>query len=444
VDVGRVRYARNGAVRLAYRVMGDGETPVVLVPGFVSNVDLFDDPTWQFNGIFERLGASSRFVAWDKRGTGLSDPVDHVPTLDERMDDLHAVLDAAGIEKPALWGISEGGPMSVLFAATYPERVRSMVLYGTVARFSQDLPDFPWGATPEQYTALLDEIDADWGDGALAEIFFGSVADLPGFREMWGRQQRECASPLMARMVVQALMDIDVRAILGSVRTPTLVLARRGDRVAPFEGSAAMAAAIPGAEFRELPPGDHFGLDIIDLLPPPILQFVCGMTEQPDNERVLATVLFTDIVGSTEQLSAQGDSRWCHQLDVHDTLVDRTLAKYGGRREKHTGDGVFAIFDGPTKAARCGLELIPSLATQGIRIRAGVHIGECERRGSEWGGMAVHVGARVGALAGPGEVLTSRTVRDLSAGSGLAFESLGPQHLKGVPEDIEVFRVRAN
>jgi class 3 adenylate cyclase len=155
-------------------------------------------------------------------------------------------------------------------------------------------------------------------------------------------------------------------------------------------------------------------------------------------------VLFTDIVGSTEQLSAQGDSRWCHQLDVHDTLVDRTLAKYGGRREKHTGDGVFAIFDGPTKAARCGLELIPSLATQGIRIRAGVHIGECERRGSEWGGMAVHVGARVGALAGPGEVLTSRTVRDLSAGSGLAFESLGPQHLKGVPEDIEVFRVRAN
>ncbi|AKS30926.1 alpha/beta fold hydrolase [Mycolicibacterium goodii] len=440
MDVGRVHYARNGSVHLAYRVMGEGETPLVLVPGFVSNVELYDDPTWPFNAMFEQLGASTRFVAWDKRGTGLSDPVDHVPTLDERMDDLHAVLDAAGFERPALCGISEGGPMSVLFAATFPERVRSLTLYGTAARFSRHLPDFPWGATPEQFDGMLEEIETEWGEGALTRQFFGPAADVPGFRELWGRQQRDCASPSMARMILQAVMQTDARAILGSVRAPTLVLARRGDQIAPFDASAAMAAAIPGAEFRELPPGDHLGLDLVDVLTPHILEFVCGAAGS-GSTRVLATVLFTDIVGSTELLSAQGDSRWRRQLDMHDAVVDRTLARYGGRREKHTGDGVFALFDGPTKAARCSLELIPALRTHGIDIRAGVHIGECERRGTEWTGMAIHVGARVGALAGPGEVLTSRTVRDLSAGSGLIFESLGPQRLKGVPEDMEIFRI---
>jgi class 3 adenylate cyclase len=240
-------------------------------------------------------------------------------------------------------------------------------------------------------------------------------------------------------MLLKAMTEIDVRDILHTVHTRSLVLSRPGDLMVSFEASRALADAMPNAEFRALPPGPHAALD--SSLATETLEFVCGPAQSPSSERVLTTVLFTDIVGSTEQLSSQGDSRWRHQLDVHDQLADRTLSKYGGRRAKHTGDGIFALFDGPTKAARCALDLVPSLAARGIRIRAGVHIGECERRGDEWSGLAVHTGARIGALAGPGEVLTSRTVRDLSAGSGLRFESLGAHCLKGLPEDTEVFRV---
>lgn len=437
----RVHYARNGDVRLAYREFGEGDNTLVFTPGWVSNLDHLDDPINPMGSVIARLSESMRVVTFDKRGTGLSDPVDHAPPLDERMDDLHAVMDAAGLNGPTnLFGVSEGGPMSILFAATYPERVRSLSLYGTVPRFTQ-APDYPWGHTPERHRAIAEEIEAHWGDGsALAEFIFGAdVANMPGFRDEWARGQRASASPMMARLLWQSLTEIDVRGILGAVRTPTLVLTRRGDKVAPIEGATMMAAGIPGAQLVELPPGPHglFG----DELTTAILDFVGEQPNVPVNERVLMSVVFTDIVGSTEQLSAQGDSRWRNQLDVHDRLVDNVLARYGGRRAKHTGDGVFAVFDGPTKAARCALDLVPALATRGIRIRAGVHIGECERRGEEWSGMAVHVGARIGAMAGPDEVLTSRTVRDLSAGSGLHFESLGPQHLKGLPEDIEVCRV---
>ena len=238
----------------------------------------------------------------------------------------------------------------------------------------------------------------------------------------------------------QALLEIDVRGILTSIHTPALVLARPDDQVAPFEAAAALAAAMPAARFAALPAGPHSLID--DVLGSAIRDFVA---EKPGihavDERVLATVLFTDIVGSTEQLSSVGDSTWRQQLDTHDKVVDWLLEKYGGRRVKHTGDGIFALFDGPTKAARCALDLIPALGARGLRIRAGVHIGECERRGDEWSGVAVHIGARVGALAGPDEVLTSRTVRDLSAGSGLQFESRGERSLKGLPEEMEIFRV---
>ncbi len=438
-----VRYARNGNVRLAYRVFGHGDITLVWVPGWVSNVDLYDDPTTPFAPVVAQLARKTRLVVWDKRGTGLSDPVTRIPPLDERMDDLHAVLDAVEADHPALLGVSEGGPMSILFAATFPERIRSMVLYGTAARFVSEPPGFPWGVPRATLEAGIAHIDEYWGTGFLADRILGDAVEVPGVRETLGRYERASASPTIAKMLWRSIAEIDVRGILTAVRTPTLVLSRPGDRMVPVEAAQALAAGIPGAVFRALPPGAHAAFDIDDSIAAETLAFVCGDTDAAVNERVLTTVLFTDIVGSTEQAVAAGDTRWRHQLDAHDELVDRLLAKYGGQRAKHTGDGIFALFDGPTKAARCGLELIPALATRGIRIRVGVHIGECERRGDEWSGLAVHTGARIGAMAGAGEVLTSRTVRDLSAGSSLTFESLGNQRFKGLPDEIEVFRVTA-
>ena len=438
---GGVHYARNGSVRLAYRVLGEGDTTLVWIPGWISNVDVWTDPGLPFVSFVEALARGTRLVMWDKRGTGLSDPVTHVPPLDERMDDLHAVMDAVGVDSAALFGVSEGGPMSILFAATFPERVQSLALYGTMARFSPKLPNHPWGLTPDQIISITEEIESHWGEGALADLFFGPIANVPGFREIYGRAQRAGASPTMTLMLLQALVDTDVGGVVSSVHTPTLVMSRDGDFVAPIDAAKALAAAMPNARFKELPPGPHALLD--DVLAAEVLNFACGAPAEDSSERVLSTILFTDIVGSTEQVSAQGDAQWRHQLDAHDKLVDWLVEKYGGRRVKHTGDGVLALFDGPTKAARCGLDMVPALAARGIRIRVGIHTGECERRGDEWSGLAVHVGARVGALAGVDEVLASRTVRDLSAGSGLHFDSLGAQQLKGLADEIEVFRVTA-
>jgi class 3 adenylate cyclase len=299
----------------------------------------------------------------------------------------------------------------------------------------------PWGLTPAQADGLLENTDAHWGEGATAELFVGQSANVPGVRELWGRYERAGASPTMAKLLVQAYLDVDVRGVLAGVRIPTLVLARPGDQLVSVEAAAALAAGIPEAQFRTLSPGAHLPVDIVDEVVSAIVEFVCHCPHDTYSERILTTVFFTDIVGSTEQLSARGDERWRRQLDVHDEVVDNMLAKYGGKRAKHTGDGVFALFDGPTKAARCGLDLVPALATRGITIRAGVHVGECERRGNEWSGLAIHVGARIAALAGPAEVFASRTVRDLSAGSGLLFEDLGAHQLKGLSEGTSVFRV---
>lgn len=437
----RVHYARNGSVRLAYREFGEGDPAIVWNPGWFSNVEMYDDPETPFTAVGQQLAAATRVIVWDKRGTGLSDPVTRVPPLDERMDDLQAVLDAADVARPALFGMSEGGPMSLLFAATYPERVHSLVMYGTAARFSRELPDFPWGFTAAERADYLAAIENHWGEGALAELFFGEIAEVPGFRELYGRYQRTSASPTMAACLLEALLEIDVRGVLGSIRTPTRILSRPGDRVAPVDAAAALAAAIPGAEFMTLPEGPHGLID--DALGSAILDFVCGTSGTQADERVLKTVLFTDIVSSTEKLTVGGDASWRHQLNTHDKVVDRLLSKYGGLRAKHTGDGVFALFDGPTKAATCALHLVPALAAQGLTIRAGLHTGECERRDQEWSGVAVHTGARIGSIAGPGEVLTSRTVRDLSAGSQLRFDSLGIRRLKGLAEETEVFRVSA-
>lgn len=440
----QLRYARNGDARLAYRVFGDSGPFLIWAPGWMlSNVDTIDEPGNLYAEFIECFSQSTRFIVWDRRGTGLSDPSTQSLSVDERLDDLQAILDAEGVDRAALFGSSEGGSVCALFAAAHPERVSSLVVYGAAARYSQELPEFPWGFTRAEIESQLDEIDRCWGKGALADLYYGATAETPGVREMFGKLQRAMVSPTMAKLWWKAFMEIDVRGVLASVRAPTLVLARPGDRLVPIEAAAALAAAIPEAQFQPLPPGPHGPFDIVTQVALLIVDFVCEKPSESADERILKTVLFTDIVGSTEQLSATGDAHWRRQLDAHDKVVDLLLAKHGGHRAKHTGDGVFAIFDGPTKAARCALDLVPALAARGITIRAGVHTGECERRGDEWSGMAVHTGARIGALAGAGEVLTSRTVRDLSAGSGLRFESLGPQRLKGLPEEVDVYRVSA-
>jgi len=441
---GRVHYARNGDVRLAYRVFGDSGPVTVWAPGWVvSNVDTIDQPESPYKRLIEDISRRVELVVWDRRGTGLSDPATHHLSFDERVDDLRTVIDAVGAERLHLAGSSEGGPICILFAAMYPERVLSLTLYGTAARFSEDLPDFPWGFTEAEIEAQLDEIDRHWGEGALADVFYGDAAATPGLREMFGKHQRAIASPTMAKLRWRTFMDIDVREVLASVRAPTLVMARPGDRFVSIEAATALAAGLPNATFHRLPSGSHNGFDIIDELGAQMLKFIGHGEPASTDDRVLKTVVFTDIVGSTERLSAQGDAHWRHQLDTHDDLVEYTLSQHGGVRANHTGDGIFAMFEAPTKAARWALDLVPALATRGIPIRAGIHTGECEQRGSEWSGMAVHTGARIGALAGAGEVLASRTVRDLSAGSGLVFESLGAQHLKGISEDVEVYRVTA-
>ncbi len=439
---GRVHYARNGAVRLAYRVFGESGPTGIWVPGWVvGNVDTIDEPGSPYARAIDLWSREARSVAWDRRGTGLSDPSAHLLSLDERLEDLVAVVDAVGVDRVDLFGTSEGGSVSILFAATYPDRVSSLCLYGTAARFSQDPPEFPWGFSPSEVESQLAAIEDDWGEGALAELFYGQAAEVAGVRELFGKLQRSISSPSLAKLWWQGVMETDVRAVLGAVRAPTLVLARPGNPLVPVESSAALAAAIPNARFHLLPPGPHTPFDIVDELVQELLDFFTGKPGAPADERVLKTVLFTDIVGSTERLSAVGDTSWRQQLDSHDSVVDDLLSCYDGVRAKHTGDGVFALFDAPTKAARCALELVPALAARNIRIRAGIHTGECERRGGEWSGVAVHIGARIGALADAGQVLASRTVRDLSAGSGLAFESLGQHELKGLPERIDVYGV---
>ncbi len=437
-----MRYARNGDARLAYRVFGDSGPFAIWIPGWVvGNVDTIDEPGSPYESFFDVVSGHLQLVMWDRRGAGLSDPSTHLLSLDESVDDLRAVIDASGAERPSFIGSGEGGAVSILYTATYPDRVNSLALYGAAARYSQDLPDFPWGFTTAEVSAQLEDIENHWGRGALAELFHGHSAEMPGVREMFGKLQRSIMSPAMATLWWRALMEVDVRAVLPAIRVPTLVLARPGDQLVPIESATALASAIPNAQFHALPQGAHNAFDVLHEMAEHMLRFLVDMPGAPADERLLKTVLFTDIVGSTEKLSAHGDANWRHQLNSHDSVVAHMLTRYEGVSANHTGDGVFALFDAPTRATRCALDLVPALAARGIPIRAGIHVGECERRGDEWSGMAVHVGARIGALAGAGEVLTSRTVRDLSAGSGLAFESLGPQRMKGLLEDVEVFRV---
>ena len=430
----KTSYARNGDVSIAYQVVGDGPLDLVFVPGFISHLDL----VWSFpetTAFLRRLASFSRLILFDKRGTGLSDPVPGVPTLEERMEDLHAVLDAAGSERTALLGVSEGGPMSILYAATYPERTTSMVLYGSAPRFSATESFIP--ETREFFERVKRKVDSlvdKWGEGSSVELFAPNMASDEGTRRSFGLYERASASPAMAGALFQSWWEMDVTGALSVISAPTMVLHRTGDQVLPVEAARYMAERIPGARCVELPGDDHVPwLGDVDSLADEVEHFLTGARQSHEPDRVLATVLFTDIVESTKTAAELGDRRWRELLEAHDAGVRGQVETHAGRVVKSLGDGYLATFDGPARAIRCARALADDAGSLGIEVRAGVHTGECEIMGDDVGGMAIHIGARVVAEAGPGEVLVSSAVRDLVVGSGIEFTDRGTHELKGVP-----------
>jgi pimeloyl-ACP methyl ester carboxylesterase len=436
-----IRYAKSGDVNIAYQVTGDGPFDLVLVPGFFSHLEL----DWEHPDhvrFLDRLGSFARLIRFDKRGTGLSDPVAEVPTLEQRVDDVRAVMDAAGSERAAFFGISEGGPMSILFAATHPERVDALVLSGAMAR-TTEAPDYPWASPADALRESADEFIAPyWGvrPEAMVELFAPSAADNPAAIEFSGRMERSAASPAMVQQIFEMFLDIDVRAILPTIHVPTLVLHRHGDRVVNRGAGKELAAKIPGALYVELPGIDHlpWAGDSEDVLGE-IEEFLTGTRSVAEPDRVLATVMFTDIVGSTERAAELGDARWRELLADHQAAVRGELARSRGREVKALGDGYLATFDGPARAIRGGWAIAEAARSLGLEVRIGLHSGEVELMGEDVGGIAVHIAARVGALAAAGEVLVSSTVKDLVAGSGIEFVDRGGTHLKGISDEWRLF-----
>lgn len=435
------RYARSGDVHIAYQVFGEGEgeRDLVIVPGFASHVELFwENEAWA--RALQRLGSIGRAVIFDRRGTGMSDPVTEAPTLEQRMDDVRAVMDAAGMESAALLGISEGVPMSILFAATYPDRCRALVLYGGMARTTA-ADDYPWGTPVEALIESGQELlMPHWGEGASVEFSAPSRQEDPDTRAFTARLERMSISPGMLAQVGQMFFDTDVRHVVPSVHTPTLVLHRRFDRLVNVRHSRWLAEHLPDAKLVEIAGDDHIPwYQDPELTLGEIEEFLTGVRGEPEPERILTTVLFTDIVDSTRTAAEVGDTRWHAMLDRHDQTARKEIERFGGREVKSTGDGVLATFDGPARAVHCARAILAASETQGLLLRAGLHTGECEVRGEDIGGIAVHIAARVSALAGPREVLVSRTVRDLVAGSGLSFADRGAHELKGVPDSWDVY-----
>jgi class 3 adenylate cyclase len=434
----RIQYTKSGGLHIAYQVTGGGPLDLIVVPGFVSHLEHQWEHPWSAR-FFERLGSFSRLIRFDKRGTGLSDRVGGIPTLEQRMDDVRAVMDAVGSERAALFGVSEGGPMSLLFAATYPLRISALVLYGCYARRSW-APDHPWGHTEEEWRAMIDTIEERWGQGSDGRA--PSAIGDESYRQWWGTYQRLAASPGAAVSVMQMNKEIDVRSILSAIRVPTLVAHRTGDRVIRVEQGRFLAEHVPGARLVELAGVDHAPwAGNMDAILDEVEEFLTGDRHAPETDRVLATVLFTDIVGSTERAAALGDRKWRDLLEGYYALARRELARFRGREVDTAGDGFFASFDGPARGIRCGAAIAAGVRPLGIEVRAGLHTGECEVIGDKVGGIAVHIGARVAGLAKPGEVLVSNTVKDLVAGSGIGFEERGAHVLKGVPGEWRLFAV---
>jgi pimeloyl-ACP methyl ester carboxylesterase len=435
-----VHYARSGDLRIAYAVFGDGPMDLVFVPGFVSHLENW----WEANAparFFGRIASFCRLIMFDKRGTGLSDPFSDVPTLEERIDDVRAVMDSVDSTTAFVCGLSEGGPMSVLFSATYPDRTRGLILIGSGVR-PLEAPDWPYGRSRQEWHELIEELSESWGQGGLMNLFLPSFVGDERARRLWARYQRMGGSPGTVRALMEANALIDVREVLPHIQVPTLVIHRTDERLVHVGSARYCAERIPDARLLEQPGDDHLPwLGDADGVLDAIEEFVTGSRHQVDEDRILATVLFTDIVDSTRRAAEAGDRRWRELLDAHDEIAIREVERFRGRRVKTLGDGMLAVFEGPARGVHCAEALRAAVADLGVDIRAGLHVGECELRGDDIGGLAVHIGARVAALAGPGEILVSRTVRDLVAGSGLRFADRGDHKLKGVPDSWRLYAV---
>jgi class 3 adenylate cyclase len=423
------RYAHSGDASIAYQVAGEGPVELVVVNGPASHVELsWDEPSTARS--FERLASFARVAWFDRRGMGLSDPVAEPPTLEQQMDDLRAVIEAAGMGRVALMGASDLG-LCALFAATFPDEVTALVLTG-VAPSGQAI------VGSEVRERFLDAIEHDWGGGTLLSIFAPTQVGNRPFEQWWARMQRSAVSPGMARQILEMISQIDLRAVLPTIRTPTLVTHAVGDRYVPLARGREVAALIPGARFVEHAGEDNYGwLDYSWL--DEVEEFLTGYRRPPDVDRVLATVMFTDIVGSTERAAALGDGRWRGLLDEHNDLVRSQLERWRGTEVKTIGDGFLATFDGPARAVSAAAGIVDGAGALGLSVRAGLHTGECELIGNDVAGIAVHIGARVMAAADGGEVLASSTVRDLVVGSRLRFCDRGPHTLKGVPDQWHLY-----
>ncbi len=436
------KYAQSGDVSIAYQVVGSGPLDLLIVPGFISHLEqAWEDPA--YSRFLQQLASFSRLIQFDKRGTGLSDRIAEIPTFEQRMDDVRAVMDATGSKRAALFGISEGGPMSVLFAATYPERTSALVLYGSIARGAW-APDYPWGSRlDENWEEWLEGWRKGWGGPYAIETWAPSAAHDERFRQWWAKYLRLGASPSAVINVFRMNAAIDVRDILPAVHVPTLVLHRSGDRAIEVEQGRYLAQHIPGAKFVELSGDDHlWWVGDSESIVNEIQEFLTGERHAIEPDRVLVTVLFTDIVDSTKRATEMGDRRWRGLIESHNKLMHTEINRFRGRAVKSTGDGFLATFDGPARAIHCAFAASEEMRRMGIEIRSGLHTGEVELIGDDVGGIAVHTAARVLAKAKASEVWTSRTVKDLVAGSKFRFSERGTYNFKGVPGDWPLFTVK--
>lgn len=434
------RYVRSSGVSIAYQVHGEGPVDLVFVPGFVSHVELlWENPAAA--RFLRRLASFARLIVYDKRGQGLSDRPGDPPTLEDSMDDLGAVMEAEACERAAIFGISEGGPMSMLFAATYPERVSSLVLYGTYARMVNG-PDYELGIPDRALDRWAAMMQREWGGPVGVGNWAPSEVGDTAFEAWWARLLRQGTSPSGAISLMELYRELDVRMVLPSIDVPTLVLHREDDRIVLARQGRYLAEQIAGSRFVGLPGRDHIAwTDAPEELLDEVEEFLTGTRRAHEPERALATILFTDIVGSTELAAELGDREWRELLGRHDAEVRRQLTVHRGREVKTMGDGFLATFDGPARAIRCACAIRNAMPDLDLRVRAGIHTGEVELIGEDVGGMAVNIGARIGALAGADEVLVSSTVRELVVGSGLAFSDRDTHTLKGAPGQWRLFAV---